>query len=315
MKIAIVIPVLNDWASLRVLLPQISTELHKTNASASVIVVDDGSTQPAGVAPALPLQNLDCQIVRLGSNMGHQRAIVVGLAHVHKHHADVDSVVVMDGDGEDRPEDVTKLLAAAERHPDTIISGRRTRRSEGPAFKLLYLGYKILHRVLTGKSVQGGNFSLIPGSRLEAILHANQVWQHYAAGILASRLPVEAIDTYRGNRIDGNSRMNFVGLIVHGLTAISVFDRVAFVRLFVACAVGMGFATIGIVAAIVFRAASPEAPAWIPYTIGFLGVLLIQLSTLSALIVGMLLQTRNATPFLPAIDALRFIVGTTPWKK
>jgi hypothetical protein len=144
----------------------------------------------------------------------------------------------MDGDGEDRPEDLVRLIeAAAAPGFSAIIFAERTRRLEGPTFRFLYLIYRLLHFVLTGYTIRFGNFSIIPGSLLEGLTVDPNLWLHYAASAVSGGVPYTTIPTSRGRRIEGRSKLGLSGLVRHGLTALCCYDRVMSVRLMVGAAV------------------------------------------------------------------------------
>ena len=172
-------------------------------------------------------------VLRLRRNLGHQRAIAVGLAYVEEClHAD--AVVVMDGDGEDDPADVPRLLERLDEEGHaTIVFAERARRSESLVLRVFYSLFKLLHLLLTGKGVRVGNFSAIPRRRLTSLVVVAEIWNHYAAAVFRSRQPYCMIPTFRARRLCGTSSMNFVSLVTHGLSAISVYSDVVGVRLLV----------------------------------------------------------------------------------
>jgi glycosyltransferase involved in cell wall biosynthesis len=159
-KIGIVVPVYNDWESLNILLSEISRLA--SGLITELIAVDDGSEQNGldCFAPSVGLEGIQVKIIRLACNLGHQRAIAVGLSFAAEQ--DYDAVIVMDGDGEDRPSDIAALLEARRSSPEAVIVAQRARRSEGNVFNAGYFLYKGLFRLLTGKKIDFGNFCLIP---------------------------------------------------------------------------------------------------------------------------------------------------------
>ncbi len=168
------------------------------------------------------------QVLRLRRNLGHQRAIAVALAYVQQK-LPGDAVVVMDADGEDRPEDIHRRSRT--RSNRQILQSRsspeRGRRIESFSFKLFYACYRLLHRVLTGRNIKFGNFSLLPRRHLDSIVAYPELWNHYAAAVLKARLPYIGIRADRGKRLSGKSKMSFVGLVVHGLSALFASYEVA----------------------------------------------------------------------------------------
>lgn len=231
-----VIPIHDDWNSVLLLLAALDRVARGRFYGMSVLLVDDGSPTP----PPAPLRTWRPEHLRavdllvLRQNLGHQRAIAVGLVHAHARHS-ADVVVVMDGDGEDAPEDVPRLVARVmEDVPGRIVFASRERRSEGPAFRAGYRVFQLLFRAATGRPIRIGNFSAIPGGELPRLLAGPEVWNHYAAAVMRSRRPFTTLPTRRRRRLDGRSHMSFLALVLHGLSAISVFGDTAATRLLAA---------------------------------------------------------------------------------
>jgi glycosyltransferase involved in cell wall biosynthesis len=309
-EIVILIPAFNDWQSLARLLPRIDSVLAAHDTKVDVLIVDDGSTsEPEGLPPAAPYRALRrVDVLRLRRNLGHQRAIAVGLSYVEDC-LNSSVVVVMDGDGEDDPADVPRLLEQLEHEGNRkIVFAERSRRSESIAFRLFYALYKLAHLALTGKRVRIGNFSAIPRRRLSSLVVVSDLWNHYAAAVIRSRQPHCMIPTCRAGRLCGRSTMNFVSLVVHGLSAISVYSDVVGVRLLVMSAL-MALVTLsGIVAAVIVRLTTNWAvPGWASYTVGILVVLLVQAMMAAFVFSFMILGSRHGSSFLPRRDYSYFI--------
>jgi hypothetical protein len=275
--------------------------------------VDDASTlamppdwpwpAPASVSPV--------EILHLRANLGHQRAIALGLYHIHETHPGA-TVLVMDGDGEDRPADLPALLAEYERsgRRDAVFAARG-KRMESFAFQFFYRLYRLLHLALTGIEVRVGNFSVLPPSALARLMAVSDLWNHYAAAVLRARLPRRLLPLARGSRLAGNSQMNFTGLLVHGLSAISVFSDHVSARLLTASAVlGVAVAALSSAAAVVW-AVDVHLPPAIIYSLLTLAAVTVQSLLLTAFFV-FLIAHRRATPgFLLPRDAQHFILGVS----
>lgn len=235
-RIAIVTPVLSDWKSFAQLVCEIRELPVFAKADICVVAVDDGSPEletPSDELIGGPVREI--QVVRLKANLSHQRAIAIGLAHVERE-LDIDIVIVMDSDGEDQPHDIERMLDAHDAQPGAIVVARRRKRSEGKRFKLGYAVYKFVFALLTGKTISFGNFSLIPANRLPNIVYNPNIWNSFAATLLRSRVPIEFVETNRGRRYFGRSSMNFSGLVVHGMSAISVYSDVVITRMIIGLA-------------------------------------------------------------------------------
>jgi hypothetical protein len=217
----------------------------------------------------------------------------------------------MDGDGEDDPADVPRLLERLEEAgQDRIVFAERTQRSESLVFRAFYALYRLLHHALTGRTVRVGNFSAIPRRRLSSLVVVSEIWNHYAAGVIRSGQPHCAIPTRRARRLRGRSTMNFVSLVTHGLSAISVYSDVVGVRLLV-LSVLLALSTVGeILAAVIVRLATAWAvPGWATSTVGLLIVLLGQTVVAAFVFSFMVLGSRHGSPFLPRRD-YSFFVGS-----
>ena len=231
--LAIVTPVLNDWASLAELVREIALQPTLAEKAITIVAIDDGSAEidpPAQDCLTGPIHEI--HIVQLNANHGHQRAIALGLAYVEQN-LQPDLVVVMDSDGEDVPADIGAMLAREETMPGSLIVARRVKRSENLIFKMGYGVYKWVFKTLTGKPISFGNFSLIPGRRLPNIIYNSGIWNNYAATLLKSRILIEFVPTHRGKRYHGQSSMNFTSLMLHGFSAISVFTDVVIGRIII----------------------------------------------------------------------------------
>jgi glycosyltransferase involved in cell wall biosynthesis len=308
--LVVLIPVYNDWSACSKLLAELNAVFTEQGLAAVVLLVDDGSTVPTEeiFRDWQFSAFIQVGVLKLKRNVGHQRAISLGLAHVEAN-VPCEAVVVMDGDGEDSPRDIPKLLAQCRTDGnEKIVFAERARRSERFVFRLFYVLYRVLHRILTGQAVRVGNFSVIPYLRLRSLVVVPELWSHYAAAVFTSKLPYSSVPTVRAKRLDGKSSMNFVELVTHGLTAISVFSEVVGVRLLLASSLLAALSLIGIVAVVAVRLMSDLAiPGWATFSAGILLMILVQ-TILSAIIFSfVILRGRNGAEFLPARD-FRFFV-------
>lgn len=308
-EIFICIPVYNDWESASKLLIDIDETVHEEAIHASLLFIDDGSIPkiPSNLQKKLVgLQKVE--VLRLRRNLGHQRAIAVGLTYINTNKK-CDAVVVMDSDGEDSARDIPKLLnRLKELNSTKVVFAKRQKRSASLLFKFFYLIYKMLHRVLTGRKVEVGNFSVIPSGCLDSLVAISALWNHYAASVFQSKMPVDAIPIDRGQRIAGYSKMNFISLVMHGLSAISVYSDIVGVRLCFALSVMMGI-NISMIAFVgtIYSFTDWAIPSFMMAFIGILTIILLQLMALSVTFVFITLQGRNSLTFLPLRDFQYFI--------
>jgi len=297
-KIIILIPVFNDEESLNRLLGELAASLNKfADSTFSVLVVDDGSTDKLHIAaPSF----FSLQLLHLQRNIGHQKVIAVGLAYI-KENMPCDKVLVMDSDGEDRPEDAAALLSNSQSNPGKIVFARRKSRQEGSGFRLSYRLYKLAFRLLTGKSIAFGNFLLMPKPQLDIVVYYSEIWNHIAGGILKAGLPYTSIATNRGKRYAGKSKMNFNALLIHGLGAIAVFIEVIASRLLVFSLMLIGISLLAILALIGIRAFTDLAiPGWTSTVASVMLIVLLQSFLLSLFTIFLYLSSQSQRKFIPA---------------
>ena len=313
-SLAILVPNFNDWEALRLLLPRLDQAVRNLDQKVSVLVVDDASTELVPDDwPGQAFSTIESvEILHLRSNQGHQRAIALGLHHLHEF-TGTDAVVVMDGDGEDRPEDLPELLAAyAAQNGGDVVFAARTRRMVSLGFRLGYKAYRVIHHALTGVVVQVGNFSVVPRPAMSRLMAVPDLWNHYAASVYRARLPRTLVALPRGKRLAGESKMNFVSLLIHGLSAMSVFSDQVSARLLTA-AVGFAFLAIGLmgVTAGIRFFTNLAVPGWATFTVGLLLVLVVQLLSFATLFAFLIASRRRSLNFLLTRDAPYFILGKT----
>jgi polyisoprenyl-phosphate glycosyltransferase len=302
-QLVVISPVYDDAIAAAQLLGHLRRVFVGSDVQLHVIFVDDGSPVPLTYQLHAPEVGFGVQvdILRLRRNVGHQRAIALGVAYVHEH-IPCSGVLIMDADGEDRPEDAAQLVARCrEQDNDRIIFAERTRRSESALFQFYYRLYQLLHWMLTGIRVRVGNFSVVPASHLPALVTLPALWNHYAAAIFQARLPRDSIPTVRAPRYSGKSKMNFLGLAIHGLQAFSVFIEVVAVRLLIAVFIFACGCAVLLAGALIAKS----------HTGGIATVLVLALAVLLgsfSLTLGFLNQ-RNNLDFIPIRDYNFFVEG------
>lgn len=309
LDLVIAMPMFEDWDSAFELCRNIDLAFrNQPSVHVKVVLVDDGSTLSPPHLPFVPGAIESLAILTLRRNLGHQRAIAILLAYVRDHYSG-DAVVVMDADGEDRPEDIPKLIAAMQsaRIPAAVFA-RRGRRFESIAFRVFYQLYRILHRVVTGRGIRFGNFSILPWSHLESLVAFPELWNHYAATVLKSRLPYLEIQSDRGMRLAGHSKMNFVSLVVHGLSALFANQEIVGTRLLMLNMLLAFLFTLALATVLAIKALTPLAiPGWATTAFGLLLVLLGESFVASIVLVFATMMNRSQLGFLPLRDYFHFI--------
>jgi hypothetical protein len=198
------------------------------DATVDFIVVDDtaGRDPEAKRLTLLP----DVRVVTPPFNLGHQRAIVYGLRIVAPTFGDDDVVVTMDADGEDRPEDLPRLIAPLidSGQSRSVCVARRTKRRESVRFRLMYFFFRIMFRVLTGTTVRNGNYAVYRGLLAKTMLLHPYFDLCYSSTLVSLDLAVIPVPCPRGERYAGRSRMSMLKLLMHGVRMLMPFvDRIA----------------------------------------------------------------------------------------
>jgi glycosyltransferase involved in cell wall biosynthesis len=308
-RLAFLIPVYNDWPSFQLLIQRIDCLVSSWNAEISVFVVDDCSISElpdwSGFGDLPSIKRLE--VLSLSANLGHQRAIAVGLCELELRD-DFDGVLIMDSDGEDRPEEIAGLIGSFSEHKNAIVVAQRIKRTESLTFQLFYYVYKLAFRLLTGEVIDFGNFCIIPSTVLHRLTHMPEVWNHLAAAAIRSRLDIRRVPTQRGLRYSGNSSMNLESLIVHGLSAISVFTDKLFARLLLLCLL-ISVLDACFACAVVFARVFTNlaVPGWATSAVGLSAAILLQNITLSAIAAFLMLATRSSFASMPANYARSYI--------
>lgn len=308
-RVVIVAPVFRDWESATLLCRDLDAASARVpGAEVRILFVDDGSPDHlAGWAPSAPAHLHAVQALFLRRNLGHQRAIAVALCHVRERF-ECDAVLVMDADGEDRPEDAVTLIERAMASPSRIIFAERRKRLEGTVFRAGYHLYRGLHWILTGVAVRVGNFSILPAACLPRLTSMSELWNHYSGAVFKSKLPFDRIPMNRGRRYRGTSRMDLIALVMHGMSGIATFQDIAATRILLATvlviAAVTGLLGAGLAAGL---GASLQIPGWGLQAAGLLLVLLAQLLAISFSLVFILISSRNNLLFVPSRDHAVFI--------
>ena len=228
-KIKILIPIYNDWQSVFKLLENIDLQIIGLDATISVLIVNDASTESR---PEINfnLNNLkSVQVINMNENRGHARCNAAGLKYINEKE-DFDYVIPMDGDGEDRPEEIRLLIDKIKEYPDTVITGDRIERSEGFIFKFCYLIHKYLTYVFTGQSIKFGNYTCLPKSTVVKMTDEAATWSSFSGSLSKTAKVRKSVSSIRGSRYFGPSKMSFIDLLKHSLSIIAVFKPTVLIR-------------------------------------------------------------------------------------
>ena len=228
-KIIILIPVYNDWQSASKLLEDINLNIKGLNQEFSVIIVNDASTDKQSIN-ATNLENLSSiMVINMKENRGHARCIASGLKHIHEKEK-YDYIIPMDGDGEDRPEEIKNFVENINFSPDKAIVGERVKRTEKLIFKICYKIHKALTYLSTGQSIKFGNYTCLPKLTVEKMINEKATWSSFSGALQKVEKDKVEVPSERGVRYFGPSKMSFLNLIKHSLSIISVFKFNVLIR-------------------------------------------------------------------------------------
>ena len=228
-KIKILIPVYNDWQSVFKLLDEIDINLSNIDYEISVIIINDASNHDRKKENKEYKNIHSVKVLNMKINQGHARCIATGLKYIYEKE-EFDYVIPMDGDGEDRPEEIKDLINKITPFDDKPIVGERVKRSENFIFKLCYQSHKILTLTFTGKSIKFGNFTCLPKTTVEKMVNEKATWNSFSGSLRKLEDDLKTIPSIRGARYFGPSKMSFLNLLKHSLSMISVFRMAVLIR-------------------------------------------------------------------------------------
>ena len=228
-KIKILIPVYNDWQSVFELLKNINSQVSTLNDEFSVIIVNDASSEnrPEFSVDFVNLNSI--QIINMKENKGHARCNAAGLKHIDEKE-DYDYIIPMDGDGEDRPEELNLLIEKSKNYPDAVVTANRVKRSEGFLFKFCYLAHKYLTLIFTHQTIRYGNYTCLPKPIVNKMINEPATWSSFSGSLAKIAKDKKSIPSERGTRYFGPSKMSFINLLKHSLCIIAVFKTTLLIR-------------------------------------------------------------------------------------
>ena len=228
-KIIILIPVYNDWESLNKLLCEINENIKSfSEINFECLIVNDASTiQP----PELKKQSnfWSIELLNMKENRGHARCNAFGIRYVFQN-KEFDNLILMDGDGEDRPEEIKSLIEKIKENSSLSVVAKRVKRSEGPFFQLLYQLHKLITFIFTGKNINFGNYSILTRNDVEKLHSKASLWSSFSGSVKKNIKFLNEINSIRGLRYFGPSKMSLFKLIIHSLSIIAVFKYQVFLR-------------------------------------------------------------------------------------
>ena len=228
-KFVILIPIYNDWKSVFKLLENIDLQIADWDAEVSVLIVNDASTEERPVTELKFKKIKSVRVMNMKQNRGHARCNAAGLKYLTEKEK-FDYVIPMDGDGEDRPEELISLFNKSKEKPLKTVTLDRIKRSEGPFFKLLYECHKILTYVFTGKLIKFGNYSCLPKEDVARLTKEASIWSSFSGSVTKVIVDRASVPSIRGQRYFGPSKMNLFNLLIHSFSIIAVFRKAVIIR-------------------------------------------------------------------------------------
>ena len=229
MKIKILIPIYNDWKSVLKLIENIDLILENSDHDVSIFIINDASTESFQSLKIIYKNLSSIQILNMKKNMGHARCIATGLKYIFEN-SEFDFVIPMDGDGEDRPEEIKNFIDMAKNNLNKTIVGNRVKRSEGLFFKTSYLIHKIITFIFTGKIIKFGNFTCLPKKTVNKLINDKSSWSSFSGSLTKLEKNLISSSSERGLRYFGPSKMNFLNLLIHSFSIIAVFKTTVILR-------------------------------------------------------------------------------------
>jgi polyisoprenyl-phosphate glycosyltransferase len=311
-RLIIVTPVFEDATSFGLLMADIAKVF---GSDIFIVAVDDGSVSTPLQIDAIKNIGLSGTVVRLRRNVGHQRAIAIGLYFVSTRTLREDArIVVMDADGEDRPSDIIQLLDNLDNSERDIVAAGRSSRVASPTFKIFYFVYKCLFRVFSGRRIDFGNFMVMTPFAMQRLCAMHETCGHLAGAVLLSKLRIKTVFVHRGPRYAGNSQMSFVSLALHGFRGLMTFAEDVLVRIGTLCAlIAASTVSAGLIAA-VLKLTGYATPGWFSITLGLLTLLFFQVGTLTlvSLIMTAVVRTGPANHQTSHRENIAEYVATQP---
>ena len=292
-QFVVVMPVYEDREAASRLMKNLQQEY---GGAVTVVAVDDGSVRHPIDASLLDEAGIKGVVIKLRRNVGHQRAIAIGLNYVADHMPDCPCTIVMDSDGEDTPESIRELVVPLQSPDVDVVVAERKSRIETWRFKVFYVVYKALFQLLSGRKISFGNFMALKPFAIKRVAAMQELWMHIAACVLTSKLRLKTTPIDRGPRYAGKSKMNFVGLALHGFRALMVFAEDVLVRVGIACSLVAVMTIVGSIVAVGLKLAGVATPGWFSVALGILLLMFLQTGAVTLMTLMLTGVVRSGSP-------------------
>ena len=228
-RIIILIPVFNDWESLENLISDIEQNIKDIkNFLFDCYIINDAST--TNITLKIKFEKIrSLKILNMKKNKGHARCNAFGIRYVIEKEK-FDYLMLMDGDGEDRPSEIKSLMNSISINPEISVVAKRVKRAEGLLFQFLYQTHKLITYLFTGNNVNFGNYSCLIKKDVEILFNKASLWSSYSGTVKKNLQNLNEINSIRGLRYFGPSKMSLYKLIIHSFSIIAVFKYKVLVR-------------------------------------------------------------------------------------
>ena len=280
-SIVVVTPVYEDYKSAERLFCELSVII---GAKLFILAIDDGSQTEPLTKEVFIKSGVEGRILNLKRNVGHQEAISIGLNYLSQFIKEKHKIVILDSDGEDDPNAISKLLDSLDSKDIDVVVAERRKREESLFFRVFYFIYKIIFSILTGRQISFGNFMVLSPRALERIILFRTLKIHIAATVLSSKLRIKYIPIDRKNRYFGVSKMNFSDLVLHGFRALMVFSEDVLVRVGLASIATALISFLGLVSAVILKFTGMTSPGWFSIASGILALIFLHAGAMTLMI-------------------------------
>jgi len=308
-KVVIVTPVYEDKEASQRLFHELHAQFGADDLF--IIAVDDGSVRQPLSVDSLEQAEVTGVVLKLRRNVGHQKAIAIGLSYAAEHMHSHQRVVAMDSDGEDLPSTIPALLDELSSDDVDVVVAQRKSRIETFKFKAFYELYKRFFKLMTGRAISFGNFMALKPSAVKRLVTMQELSIHVAGAVLTSKLRTSTCSLDRGPRYAGQSKMNFVGLVLHGFKGLMVFAEDVLVRVGIMCALVAGVSILGAILAVTLKLFGFSTPGWFSVALGILVLIFLQTGAL-ALMTLMLTGVVRSGSITSKLDFAAFIDEAIP---
>ena len=219
--VSVVVPIYNEEENIPAFHAAVRTVLDSLEDSWEIVYVNDGS-RDSSLSLLVEIQKQDprVSVVEFSRNFGHQAALTAGLQV-----AQGDAVMLMDGDFQDPPEVLPRMVEAWKKGAKVVIAQRTSRAEVGLRGKLFPLFYKIMGLISDFPiPLNAGIFGLLDRQAADSIINLQES-NRYLPGLRAwVGFPTAVVYYDRADRAAGEAKQTLPRLIKYAMDAIFSFS-------------------------------------------------------------------------------------------